>query len=349
MRSMNNKPTKTSNNTKNNKSFYERIKPLLRKPIVIGMAALVLLLGLVYLFYKISPLDERTAPTQNQQAQQRQDIDQNRAVIISRHITDEEFQKHITEEARKELAAADEKVLNDAFTAVDETRNALRELEDNDKNGALGAMEKALGKLEVLLTRNPNAGFVPLYATSDVVSLVADKAVIEQNRQEAQRLMAEGDYQGAREVLNTLVSEVRISTLNIPLQTYPDAIRNAVKLTEENKIEEAKTSLRTTLSTLVVRDRVIPIPLLNAQLLVNKATDTVGSDTKKALEMIEDARTRIEVAELLGYGKATPERFTQLYADVTRLEEQINNNEKQREIFDPLKKNLQDLKQSISQ
>lgn len=260
-----NKTIKNSNSTSKN----TRIKMLLRKPIVIGMGVLVLLLGLVFLFYKISPLAEKAAPTQNQQAQERQAINENRAVIISRYITDEEFQKHIADEERKELAVADEKVLSDAFTAVDETRKALRELEENDKNGALGAMEKALGKLEVLSTRNPNAAFVPLYSTSNVVSLIADKEVIEQNRQEAQRLMTEGDIQGSREVLDNLVSEIRILTRNIPLQTYPDAIRVAVKLVEENKIEEAKTALRITLSTLVVRDRVIPIPLLNAQLLVN--------------------------------------------------------------------------------
>lgn len=340
-----NKITKNSNTNKNER----KIKTLLKKPIAIGMSALVLLLGLVFLFYKISPLDDRTVPTQNQQSQERQDIDQNRAVIISRQISDEEFQKQIAEEEKKALAAADEKILADAFTAVDETRKALRELEGNDKNAALSAMEKALGKLEVLLVRNPDAALVPLYSTSNIVSLVADKAIIEQSRQEAQRLMSEGDLQGSRELLDTMVSEIRISTLNIPLQTYPDAIRNAVKLVEENKVEEAKASLRTTLSTLVVNDRVIPIPLLNAQLLVNKAADTVKSDTKKTLEMVEDAKTRIEVAELLGYTKATPERFTQLYADVTKLEEQINNNAKGTEIFDPLKKNLQDLKQIISE
>lgn len=337
--------TKLSNSTNKNTG----IKMLMREPIVIGMGVLVVLLGLVYSFYKILPTDQRTVPAQNQQAEVRADIDQNRAVIISRHITDEEFQKHIAEEEKKALAASDEKVLEDAFVAVRETENALRKLEGNDRNGALSAMEKALGKLEVLLARDPDAALVPLYSTSNIVSLVADKAIIEQSRLEAQRLMSEGNLQGARSMLDTLVSEIRISTLNIPLQTYPDAIRNAVRLVEDNKIEEAKTSLRTTLSTLVVRDRVIPIPLLNAQLLVNKATDTVGKDSQKALEMIQDARTRIEVAELLGYTKATPERFTQLYADVTRLEEQINDNAKGAEIFDPLKKNLEELRQLISE
>lgn len=334
---------------KNNNSSHNKLQRYLKKPIVLGMAALVLLLGLVFIFYKYTPLRAVTNPAANPQTENRSQIDQNRVAIISRHITDEEFQKNIEDVQKKELVGADEKVINEATVAIDETQKALQSLEDNKKDDSLSHMEKALGKLDVLLTKDPNASLIPLYATSNITSLVADKDTIAKNRASAEQLMAQGDLQGAREMLDTLVSEIRISTLNIPLQTYPDAIRNAVKLVNENKNEEAKTALRAALNTLVIKDRVIPIPLLNAQLLVNKAADTVGKDTKQTLEMIEDAKTRIEVAELLGYGKATPEMFTQLYADVTKLEERINNNEKQSEIFDPLKKNLQDLKQKISQ
>jgi hypothetical protein len=37
-----------------------------------------------------------------------------------------------------------------------------------------------------------------------------------------------------------LASETVISTANIPLATYPDAIKEAVRLIDQNKTEEAK-------------------------------------------------------------------------------------------------------------
>jgi len=164
-------------------------------------------------------------PFQNEDSQLDEAIDRNRAVIVSRHISDEEFQEHIPKELEKELAIFNNTVLKEAFDAADETRKALRELEDNDKTAAFKAMEKALGKLDLLLTRYPDASLAPLHATGEIVSLVAEKDDFESNLKPANEQMDLESVQVARDILDNLVSEIRISTVNIPLAVYADALR----------------------------------------------------------------------------------------------------------------------------
>ena len=70
------------------------------------------------------------------------------------------------------------KLLADAQSALDETRNAIAALDKGDKQAALAALERATGKLDLVVARDRSLALAPvalvttihdLYATADSV------------------------------------------------------------------------------------------------------------------------------------------------------------------------------------
>ena len=66
------------------------------------------------------------------------------------------------------------------------------------------------------------------------------------------------DYPTARLLLHGLTSEIRVRTMNLPLGRYPDALREAARLLDQQKNEEASSVLLTALNTLTVVERADP-------------------------------------------------------------------------------------------
>lgn len=99
-----------------------------------------------------------------------------------------------------------------------------------------------------------------------------------------------------------------ISVTNIPLATYPDAIKAITPLIDKGKIEEAKTALQKALNTMVVTKNVIPLPVIRAEAQLKEAEkltenkERSDEENKKLTELLNKARKQIEIAEILGYG-----------------------------------------------
>ena len=55
-----------------------------------------------------------------------------------------------------------EELLQDAVSALQETENALAALDKKDAKAATAALERATGKLEIVLARNPNRALAPV-------------------------------------------------------------------------------------------------------------------------------------------------------------------------------------------
>ena len=53
-------------------------------------------------------------------------------------------------------------LLKDAQAALEETRNALAALDRNDKSAALAALERASGKLDLVVARDPHLALAPV-------------------------------------------------------------------------------------------------------------------------------------------------------------------------------------------
>jgi hypothetical protein len=226
-------------------------------------------------------------------------------------------------------SAANAKITAEAMVAINETRNALKALDEGKSEDALAALEKTTGKLELILTRDPQLVLAPTSVEEVTTSIIADTDNARQLRKEAQRLLDDGQVQAARHLLQGLASETDIEVTNIPLGTYPDAIKHAAKLIDDGKQDEAKVVLQTALNTLVVTDTIIPLPVAATQDMLKDAEqlaekkDRTADENKKLDDLLTAARGELRFAEVLGYG--TRQNFKDLYSQLDDIKAKTSN------------------------
>ena len=181
-----------------------------------------------------------------------------------------------------------------------------------------------------------------IYATPDAIRKARD---------EAEELLEDGRVQEARSLLSGLASEIVISVTNLPLATYPDAIKAVSPLIDEGKTEEATSALRAALNTLVVTDRVVSLPVLRARFMLDEAEELVAKeerteeDAQRIGELVGGAREQIEMAELLGYGAT--EDYDEFRDQIAELEEKLGEDGATESVFATLRRSLQEFQSSI--
>jgi hypothetical protein len=236
--------------------------------------------------------------------------------------TDPQTQEQ-TAEKRKTLMA-------DATSAIAETQNALKQLDDGKKNEALAALERATGKLDIILARDPSLQLAPAGVSVVTVDLQGGVDVVKQLRKQAVDLIDQGRVQEARLIIKNLASETVVTVANIPLATYPAAIKDAVRLIDHNKVEAAKRVLQTALNTQVLTETIIPLPVVGAEEALKQAEalaekkDRTKEDNASLKADLTKARGQLELAQALGYG--TKKDFDKMYQQLTEVEEKTADN-----------------------
>jgi hypothetical protein len=270
--------------------------------------------------------------------------------------TKQDLKDNVQQKSEETQVRESAELVQDALNAYDETINAVDALNEGDKDKALEALERAVGKLNIVLGRRPQLALIPIQSKVETIDINADLPTIEIKRAEVEFLMKQGHLQAARKLLDTLVSEIRVTTANLPMETYPVAIRGIARLLEEDKIEEAKRALQQILSTVVIIERSVPIPIINSQLLIAEAQkvteetnpEELSSDKKDdALDMLKQAKVELEIAEALGYGRKNRE-FKEIRDDIVEIEKKIGKSEKTGNLFDDLKERLNIFKNKVS-
>ena len=223
-------------------------------------------------------------------------------------------------ERARAQAAADQTLNAEAVAVVAETDAAMRSIMAGDRAAALAALERATGKANILLARNPATALIPAAVEVEVVDAApADAEAIAKIRRAADVAMLARDYAGARVLLEALRSEIRVRTYNLPLATYPAALTTAARLLDQQRMQEAAAALARARDTVVVVDAATPIPLLAAQHALAAAEKT--PDPNQKLAGLEAARAMLERAEALGY--ADPATRKTMLADIRNLEAQV--------------------------
>jgi YfdX protein len=228
-----------------------------------------------------------------------------------------------TEDKRKTLMA-------DATSAIQETQAALKHLDDGNTKEALAALERATGKLDVILARDPTLELAPAGVGVITYDVQGGLDAVNKVRKQAQNFMDAGQLQEARHLLKNLASETVISVTNIPLATYPDAIKSAVKFIDQSKKGEAKRVLQTALNTQVVTETIIPLPVVRAQEALKNAEslaekkNRTKDDNDRLKASMGQARGQLEFAQALGYG--TKKDFDKMYAQLTEIQDKTTDN-----------------------
>ncbi len=244
-------------------------------------------------------------------------------------------------------------IIQEAVAALAETRKALAALDAGKPQEALAALETVTGKLELIVAREPKLGLAPVDVTVVTYDLYATPQAIDKAVDQVKDYLEDGEIQKARALLSDLASEVVISVAHIPLETYPDEIKAVAPLIDAGKIDEAKAALQTVLNTLVVVDHVIPLPVLRAEVLLDKAeklAETKARSPKQEQELsglLKDARDQIRLAETLGY--SDKKDYETFYAQLDEIEAKTSEGKSGQGFFDALETSLGGFKRKLFQ
>jgi len=257
----------------------------------------------------------------------------------------------VQEELDQRLLERRAAMLDEAHAALEETRAAIRALDEGNSQDALDALARATGKLELIVARDPDLALAPVdvsYVTHDIY---ATPAAVRVARDRAESLLEDGKVQEARRLLSGLASELVISVTSLPLATYPDAIKAISPLIDAGKIEEAKDALHVALGTLVVTNQAIPLPVMRATAALDEARELAEAeelsdeDRAKVDDLTRAARDHLEMAELLGYG--TEQSHERVRGQIAELEGKFRADEDPDGVFARLRKSLSDLQASF--
>lgn len=259
----------------------------------------------------------------------------------------ESVQSQVDKAANKKATEKRKQLIEEASAAIRETRNALKALEAGKRDEALSALEKVTGKLELIIARDPELALAPVNVEVTTIDLLANVDTVKAMIHDAEDYLEDGEIQKARPIVSNLASEIIFSTVQIPLATYPEAIKAITPLIDAGKIEAAKTGLQAALDTLVITDEVIPLPKLRAMQLLKNAEalaenqQRTEKDNATLKDLLAEARNQLKLAEVLGYGDQ--KAFKPIYRQLDEIEKKTAGGKAGKGWFDKVKKSLSDL------
>jgi hypothetical protein len=250
----------------------------------------------------------------------------------------------VQQSTQDETTQKRKQIVSEAVSAITETGNALKALDEGKTKDALSALERATGKLELILARDPKLVLAPTSVSAVTYDVYGSADAVKKAGQEAEGFLEEGEVQEARHILKGLASETVISTANIPLATYPAAIKEAVRLIDQDKMQEAKVVLQTALNTLVITDAIIPLPVVRARELLKEAEtlsekpDRTAEDSQRLTTLLNASRSEIEMAQALGYG--TKKDFDTFYKELALIEDKTSSGKSGSGFFESIKNSM---------
>jgi len=254
--------------------------------------------------------------------------------------TQSDARTEIERERKQAEEQAQQSLDQDAATAIEDTRKAADSLAQGQQQEALSAIKRATGKIDTLVARAPAKGLVPVAAEVTLIDLAPmNVKAIRDIAGLAEKAVNNRDYPAARLLLDTLQSEIHIRTTHLPLASYPAALKEAARLIDQKKPGEARTVLLIALHTLVIIDRVLPVPVITAQLALAVAEEQRDKNRDEALLQLAIARNELERARELGYAGKDAE-YADLNKAITDLEKQVKSKGNSASGFSALKEKL---------
>ncbi|AXC14542.1 hypothetical protein ACPOL_5292 [Acidisarcina polymorpha] len=260
-----------------------------------------------------------------------------------RQSAEKQVRPEVEKERQSAKDQADQSLDQDAIAAIDQTRSAIDAIAANNKSDALAAIEAATGKINILLARNAAAALTPVASEVQVVDAapVDEQAIQTLNRGLAAAVKAK-DYPTARFILYSLTSEIRVRIYNLPLATYPTALKDAARLLDQGQNDQASEVLLTALNTLAIIERITPIPVVLGRAAIAAAQEQSQKDKNAAQTLLTTATNQLQRCQDLGYAADALE-YAALKTDIAQLEKDLKGNGDTASLFSKLKDDLSPL------
>jgi transcription elongation GreA/GreB family factor len=242
------------------------------------------------------------------------------------------------------------KVTDEAVEAINLVAKVVDLLDQKEKEKALEEIANVLGKLEVLVARDPNLQLVPVDVRESVVDFPGTVDDVEVAKAEVVALIKASEVQLARDIMLNLASELDIYVTALPIGTYPVVLKAIIPLIEQEKFDEAKMLLIEALETLVIEKIVIPLPILRAEQAIIRANELANKENPnkdELKELLAYAKEQLQLAEALGYGKVEID-YKDLYEEIEKLEKILEGEESTKDIFETLKEKLSSIMEKFN-
>jgi len=262
-------------------------------------------------------------------------------------LTSAQVTQKATQEATANAKSHQVKLVQEAIASLKLAAKALNALNQNKPEEAKKDIELALGKLESILASEKAPKLLPIDSRIVVKNFAGTAEDVERTIEVVKDLLDKGRVQEAADLLITLQSEIDIIVVNLPLASYPDALKLASKYIIDNQIEKAKEVLRVALSTFTEVEYVIPIPIVNALELISTASQIAKTNKEQALKHLEYASEELKKAEKLGYISSSDVTYKQLQELIEKTEKEIKGPNKAEKLFKELIEKLKDFKSKI--
>ena len=264
-------------------------------------------------------------------------------------LTSKEVSKKALIKATNNAKDSKVQLVQEAIESLKLSTKALADLEKNNSKEAKKNIELALGKLESILSVENAPKLLPIDNNIVVKNFVGTSKDVKDAIKRVKEFLNDDKVQEARVLLNTLQSEIDITVVNLPLSSYPDALKLASKYIIEGKPQKAKEVLKVALTTFAEINHIIPIPLVNSVDLVNAASEIAKKDKEQAIKYLQAASDELNKAEALGYISKSTTTYKNLHDLIKKIEKEIKGKNKAEKMFDELKEKLKDFRDKIFQ
>lgn len=252
-----------------------------------------------------------------------------------------EQHRTLAEEEAKKL------LIPEAHAIVAHTKSAVSALPE-DPAKALASIEEARAGLERLFTRHVEQSFFPIEYRIEVVDTApTDPKEIQAYLKKGSQTNKHKNLVESRFYYNVLRSEINTHLYCLPLNNYSASLKEAVQQLHHQQPQEAKQTLAKALHTFVISDRVVPIPLIQAEALFAAAEQNYGQDRKVSLHLIDEARHELERAKKLGYINEDQE-FALLNKSIEDLVRHVKNNKNSAFAFQSLKEKMKGMVKQLT-
>ena len=264
-----------------------------------------------------------------------------------KNLTSQEVSAKATQTATTKVKDNRVKLVQEALESLKFSAKAVDELNKNKTDEAKKSIELALGKLESILASEHTPKLLPIENQIVIKNFVGTSDDVKKVLAEVKTLLSLGKVQEAGELLISLQSEIDITTVSLPLASYPDALKLASKYLIEKHPAKAKHVLEIALNTFAQEEQIIPIPLINSLELVAVASKIAKEDKEQALKHLALAKDDLKKAEALGYVSSSTTTYKQLDELIEKTEKEIKGPNKAEKLFKELGEKLSEFKNKI--
>jgi len=258
-----------------------------------------------------------------------------------------EVNKIALNNAKEDAQAHQAKLVQEALNSLKDAHDAYVALEKKDEEAATKKLESALGKLEVILASKKVPELLPIESSIRINEYIGTSKDIERTLAAIPTLLVKNKVQEARALMLPLQSEIDITTVSLPLGSYPDALKLAAKYVHSHEVDKAKEVLAIALSTFASVTEIVPIPLLKATDLIEASSVIAKEDKERALAYLDAASENLKIAHALGYVSKSTTTYKIMQEQIEAVQKEIKGPNKAEKLFETLKASLKEFKEKV--